>query len=156
MPIAIGQDAPDFGLFDTNKKKVTLSSYRGKRVVLMFFPFSFSSTCTKEMCEMGENYSFYEKLNAEVIGISVDSLFTNKKFKEVYNLPFPLLSDFNKEVSPLYDSLAEHFAFEYRGVSKRTTFVIDGNGKIAYVEILSSPGDYPDMQKLKDAVSGLN
>lgn len=156
MPVTVGQDAPDFGLYDTNRKKVTLSSYRGKNVVLMFFPFSFSSTCTKEMCEMGENYSFYENLNAEVIGISVDSLFTNKKFKEVYNLPFPLLSDFNKEVSLLYDSLAESFAYEYRGVSKRSTFVIDGNGKIAYIEILSWPVDYPDMQKLKDAVSGLN
>lgn len=156
MPITVGQDAPDFMMYDTNKKKVSLSSYRGKTVVLMFFPFAFSSLCTKEMCEMEENYSFYEKLNAEVIGVSVDSLYTNKKFKEVYNLDFPLLSDFNKDVSRMYDSLEEHFAFDYRGVSKRSTFVVDKNGKIAYAEILASPGDYPDMQKLKHAVSVLN
>lgn len=156
MPIQIGQEAPGFALYDTNKQKVTLSSYRGKNVILLFFPFAFSSVCTREMCEMGENYSFYQKLNAEVIGISVDSLFTNKQFREEHKLNFPLLSDFNKEVAPLYDSLAESFAFEYRGVSKRASFVIDSQGKIVYLEILKSPGDYPDMQKLKDVVATLN
>ncbi|MEP7128606.1 MAG: peroxiredoxin [Chitinophagales bacterium] len=156
MPITVGQDAPDFALYDTHKRKTTLSSFRGKKVVLMFFPFAFSSVCTREMCEMGENYSFYENLNAEVIGISVDSLFTNKQFKEEHKLTFPLLSDFNKDVAPLYDSLADTFAFEYRGVTRRSTFVIDTNGKVAYIEILKSPGDYPDMQKLKEVVSALN
>ncbi|MBK9730218.1 MAG: peroxiredoxin [Chitinophagaceae bacterium] len=156
MPITVGQDAPEFALYDTHKRKITLSNFRGKKVVLMFFPFAFSSVCTREMCEMGENYSFYENLNAEVIGISVDSLFTNKQFKEEHKLTFPLLSDFNKEVAPLYDSLADTFAFEYRGVTKRSTFVIDAAGKVAYIEILKSPGDYPDMQKLKEVVSALN
>ena len=155
MPIQIGQEAPEFALYDTHKQKVSLSSYRGKNVILLFFPFAFSSVCTRQMCEMGENYSYYQKLNAEVIGISVDSLFTNKQFRDEHKLSFPLLSDFNKEIAPLYDSLAETFAFEYRGVSKRASFVIDRRGKIVYMEILKSPGDYPDMQKLKEVAATL-
>lgn len=156
MPINIGQQAPEFALYDTNKQKVALSSYRGKNVILLFFPFAFSSVCTREMCEIGENYSYYTQLNAEVIGISVDSLFTNKQFREEHKLNFPLLSDFNKEVAPLYDSLADTFAFEYRGVAKRSSFVIDRDGSIVYMEILKSPGEYPDMQKLKEVVAALN
>ncbi len=156
MPLQTGDSAPDFTLFNTEKKKISLNDYKGKNVVLLFFPFAFSSTCTKEVCEMQENYSFYESMNAEIIGISVDSLYTNKKYKEVYHLNFTLLSDFNKEVSRQYDSLMENFAFDYKGVSKRSTFVIDDKGKIVYHEILASPGDYPDMQKLKDVVSSLN
>ncbi|MBX7109281.1 MAG: redoxin domain-containing protein [Chitinophagales bacterium] len=156
MPINIGQQAPEFALYDTNKQKVALSSYRGKNVILLFFPFAFSSVCTREMCEIGENYSYYTQLNAEVIGISVDSLFTNKQFREEHKLNFPLLSDFNKEVAPLYDSLADTFAFEYSGVAKRSSFVIDRDGSIVYMEILKSPGEYPDMQKLKEVVAALN
>jgi len=156
MAIHVGDAAPDFTLYDTAKHQVTLSSYHGKNVVLLFFPFAFSSTCTKEVCEIRDNYTYYEKLNAEVLGISVDSLYTNKKFREVYELNFPLLSDFNKDVSRAYDSLDEHFAFNYKGVSKRATFVIDKEGKIAYAEILPSPGDYPDMQKLKEVLASLN
>lgn len=155
MPLFVGQEAPGFSLFNTERHKVSLSDYRGKNVVLMFFPFAFSSVCTRQMCEMGENYAFYNNLNADVIGISVDSLFTNKKFKEEHHLSFPLLSDFNKEVAPLYDSLYDTFAFDYRGVAKRSTFIIDKEGKIAYIEILPSPGDYPEMIRLKEALIAL-
>jgi peroxiredoxin len=156
MSLETGAKAPQFMLYDTAKKKVSLSDYQGKNVILLFFPFAFSSTCTKEVCEMRDNYSYYEKFNAEVIGISVDSLYANAKFKEVYELNFPLLSDFNKEVSAAYDSLLENFGYGYRGVSKRSTFVIDKEGNIAYKEILPSPEDYPDMQKLKEVIASLN
>ena len=104
---------------------------------------------------MRDNYSFYENLDAEIIGISVDSLYTNAKFKELNNFSFPLLSDFNKDVSKAYDSLIENFAFGYHGVSKRSTFVVDKSGVLAYSEILASPGDYPDMLKLKQVVASL-
>src|SRR5436190_23750402 len=104
MPLQLNQPAPDFTLFDSGKKKISLQDYRGKNVVLLFFPFAFSGTCTKELCEMRDNYSFYTNLNAEVIGISVDSLYTNAKYKETHQFIFPLLSDFNKEVSELYDA----------------------------------------------------
>ncbi len=155
MPLQLQQPAPDFFLFDTSKRKISLADFRGKNVVLLFFPFAFSSTCTKELCEMRDNYSLYEDMNAEVIGISVDSLYTNGKFKEVYQINFPLLSDFNKEVSEMYDALMENFNFDYRGVSKRATFVIDKYGNLVYQEILASPGDYPDMARLKEVITSL-
>ena len=155
MPLQLNQPAPDFVLFDTSKKKISLRDFQGKNVVLLFFPFAFSGTCTKELCEMRDNYSFYSNLNAEIIGISVDSLYTNAKFKEAHQLNFPLLSDFNKEVSEQYDALLENFNFDYHGVSKRATFVIDKNGNLVYSEVLAMPGDYPDMAKLKDVVSSL-
>jgi len=156
MPLDVGDMAPDFTLYNTQKQKVSLHDYRGKNVVLLFFPLAFSGVCTKEMCEMRDNYSYYEQLNSVVIAISVDSLYTNGKFKEIHEINFPLLSDFNKEVSKKYDSLLENFSYEYQGVTRRSTFVIDKNGKIVYHEILPSPGDYPDMQKLKEVVASLN
>ncbi len=155
MPRSVGEAAPDFSLYDTNKKLITLSSFHGKRVVLLFFPFAFSSVCTKEMCEMESVYADYEELDAEIIAVSVDSLYTHKKFKEIYNLRFTLLSDFNKEVSALYDVLDTNFAFGYRGVSRRASFVIDPAGIIAFAEVLPSPGDYPDMTRLKQTVMNL-
>jgi len=155
MPLKLNQLAPDFSLFDTNKKPIALHDFKGKNVVLVFFPFAFSSTCTKEVCELRDNYSYYENLDSEVLGISVDSLYTNAKFKELNQLNFPLLSDFNKEVSRLYDALNESFAFDYHGVSRRATFVIDKEGTLVYEEILASSGDYPNMEKLKGVIASL-
>jgi len=155
MALNVGDAAPEFTLYNTHKQKVSLQDYRGKNVVLLFFPLAFSGVCTKEMCEMRDNYTYYEELNSEVIAISVDSLYTNAKFKEVHQINFPLLSDFNKEVSKKYDSLLENFSFDYQGVTRRSTFVIDKEGIIVYHEILPSPGDYPDMQKLKEVVASL-
>jgi peroxiredoxin len=128
MPLQLNQPAPDFTLFDTNKKRISLQDYRGKNVVLLFFPFAFSGTCTKELCEMRDNYSFYTNLNAEVIGISVDSLYTNAKYKETHQFIFPLLSDFNKEVSELYDALFEEFNFDYHGVSNAPPLLLTRMG----------------------------
>jgi peroxiredoxin len=155
MPVTIGNPAPSFALYNTEKKKVSLEDFRGRNVVLLFFPLAFSGVCTKEMCEMRDNYSFYEQLNSEIIGISVDSLYANREFKTVNQLNFPLLSDFNKEVSSDYEVLMENFGFDYRGVSRRATFVIDREGKLVYSEVLSSPGDYPDMMQLKNVVASL-
>src|SRR5437773_919294 len=81
MALELNQPAPDFTLFDTGKKKISLHDFQGKNVVLLFFPFAFSGTCTKQLCEMRDNYSYYSDMNAEVIGISVDSLYTNAKYK---------------------------------------------------------------------------
>ena len=155
MALSVGQPAPNFSLYDTSKQKISLTDFKGKNVVLLFFPLAFSGTCTKELCEIQENYSVYKNMNAEIIGISVDSLFTNGKFKEVYNLEFPLLSDFNRETITAYDNVLPTFAFEYQGVSRRSVFVIDSEGIIRYMEQLPSPGDFPNMAALKDAVAAL-
>ena len=157
MHLQVGQKAPDFSLYDSAKNKITLSSYRGSNVLLLFFPLAFTSTCTAELCSIRDNLKIYEQLNAQPLGISVDSLHTLAKFKEEQHLNFPLLSDFNKEVSELYGSLYEVFGFEMKGVSKRSAFLIDKNGVIQYAEILENARLQPsfvDIQVKLREISG--
>ena len=148
-----GQSAPDFSLYDSNKTKVILSEQKGSNVLLLFFPLAFTSTCTLELCSIRDNLAYFNGLQAKVFGISVDSLYTLAKFKEAQNLNFPLLSDFNKEVSRKYDSLYEKFSFEMEGVSKRSAFLIDKNGVIQYAEILENAGEQPDFVGIKNKLS---
>ena len=128
MKIEIGQTAPDFTLYDSEKNKITLSNQKDQNVLLLFFPLAFTSTCTAELCSVRDNISFYNKANAKVFGISVDSLQTLAKFKADQQLNFTLLSDFNKETSSAYGSLYEMFGYNMKGVSKRSAFVIDLKG----------------------------
>ena len=107
MALSVGQTAPEFTLYDSDKNKVTLNELRGHNVLLLFFPQAFTGVCTQQVCTARDNMSQYEKTNAKVLGISVDSVFTLAKFKENENLNFPLLSDFNKEVSRTYGCLYE-------------------------------------------------
>ena len=155
MSVEIGQLAPDFSLYNTDKNKISLSDYRSRNLVILFFPLAFSGTCTKEVCMVQEGMGGYQHLHAEIIGISVDSLFTLGKFQQEYHLTFPLLSDFNKEVSALYGCLNETFAFEMQGVSKRSAFVVDKEGMIRYAEILESAGDLPNFQAIQDCLAQL-
>jgi len=155
MSIALNQPAPDFSLFNTTKQEIKLSSLKGRNVVLLFFPLAFTSTCTAELCSVRDNYNIYEGLNATVLGISCDSLFTLGKFKEEQKLNFDLLSDFNKTASKDYDSLYESFVFNMHGVSKRSAFVIDSEGIIRYSEILENAGQVPDFEKIKACLSSL-
>lgn len=156
MTLSIGQTAPEFSLFDTDKNKVSLSDYKGKNVLLLFFPQAFTSTCTKELCAVRDDISRYSNTNAEVIGISVDSVFTLKKYKEDQQYNFPLLSDFNKEVSGLYGCLYEEWILDMKGVSKRAAFIVDKNGMIAYTEVLENAGEVPDFTLINDKISRLS
>jgi len=156
MTIATGQKAPDFTLYDSDKNKVTLSELKGKNVVLLFFPLAFTGTCTKELCSIRDNIAVYNETDAQVLGISVDSLFTLDKFKKEQNLNFPLLSDFNKEASKAYDVLYTTFpAFEMQGVSKRSAFVIDKEGVVQYAEICPAPSDLPDFEAIQATLAKL-
>src|SRR5580704_3949780 len=128
--IKVGQEAPNFTLYDSDKQKITLSDYKGKNVLLLFFPQAFTGTCTKELCSTRDNIALYNQANAQVFGISVDSIFTLAKYKEDQQLNFPLLSDFNKETSAAYGSLYTDFVFDMKGVSKRSAFVLDKNGVV--------------------------
>ena len=96
--IQIGQPAPNFTLFNSDKQKVSLSDFAGQNVLLLFFPQAFTGTCTKELCSTRDNIALYNQADAQVLGISVDSVFTLAKYKEDQHLNFPLLSDFNKTV----------------------------------------------------------
>ncbi|HXS37132.1 MAG TPA: redoxin domain-containing protein [Flavipsychrobacter sp.] len=156
MAIQLGQKAPDFALYDDNKNPVKLSDQKGKNVLLLFFPFAFTSTCTKELCSIRDNYNIYEKLNAQVYGISVDSVHTLKKFRQEQNLNFPLLSDFNKDVSKEYDSLYDTFGLGMKGVSKRAAFVIDKEGVVKYAEVLENASDLPNFDAIQQTLNNLN
>lgn len=153
MSINVGQLAPDFSLYNTEKKEVKLSDLRGKKVIIHFFPQAFTGTCTTQLCTMRDNLNYYTNLNAVVLGISVDSIFTLAKFKEVESYNFDLLSDFNKEVSRSYGSIYEDWILGMKGVSKRAAFVIDENGVVTYAEVLESAGDLPDFSKIEAAVA---
>jgi len=156
MAIQPGQQAPDFTLRDNEKNKVALSEQKGKNVVLLFFPLAFTSTCTKELCYMRDNLAMYNGLNAQVYGISVDSLYSLNKFKEEQNLNFPLLSDFNKEASTAYDCLYATFSNDMRGVSKRASFVLDKDGIVRFAEVLENASDLPDFKAIEDTLNSLN
>ncbi len=155
MSIQVGQLAPDFTLFNTEKNKVSLNDFKGKNVIVLFFPLAFTGVCTNEMCSMRDNMATYNSLDAEVIGISVDSLFVLDRFKKENNLEFNLLSDFNKETATAYGCLYDTFVFDMHGVSKRSAFVINKEGMIAYAEVLESAGDLPNFEAIQECLKGL-
>lgn len=156
MSIQVGQLAPDFALFNTAKQKITLSEQQGKPVVILFFPLAFTGVCTTELCNVRDNIGLYNNTNAQVYGISVDSLFTLDKFSTDQQLNFPLLSDFNKEAAKAFGVLYEVFpAFEMAGVSKRAAFVIDKNGVIQYAEICPTPADLPNFTAIQAVLAAL-
>ena len=154
--LQVGQNAPDFTLFNAEKESITLSQFKGRNVVLLFFPQAFTSVCTKELCDMRDNLQVYNNLNAEVIAISVDSVFTPAKWKEMEGYNFQMVSDFNKDVSKAYDTIYETFAFGMIGVSKRSAFVIDKEGVLRYAEVLENAGEEPSFENILSTLSGLN
>ena len=152
MSLQPGSATPQFTLYNTEKKQISLADFKGKKVILHFFPLAFTSVCTVQLCTTRDNFGYYEGLNAVVLGISVDSLFTLAKFKEENNLQFDLLSDFNKEVSAAYGALYSDWAFDMKGVSKRSAFVIDEEQNIVYAEVLESAGDLPNFEAIDASV----
>ncbi|HYF30307.1 MAG TPA: peroxiredoxin [Chitinophagaceae bacterium] len=152
MKLSIGQRAPAFSLFNSSKERVNLDDFKGRKVVLLFFPQAFTGVCTKELCSVRDNIAAYNNINAQVLGISVDSVFTLNKYKQEQSLNFPLLSDFNKEVSAAYGSLYDNWVFDMKGVSKRSAFVIDEEGIIRYAEVLENAGEIPDFGKINEAL----
>ena len=158
MPVEVDQQAPDFALFNTEQKEISLKDLTSNsNVVLLFFPLAFTGTCTKELCSARDDIAKYQKLNATIVGISVDSLFALGKFREEQKLPFDLLSDFNKDVSRLYDSLYEQFPkFNLKGVTKRSAFVINKQGIVKYAEVLADASKVPDFDQIKQVLENLN
>lgn len=154
MSLKIGDTAPDFKLVNTEKKGVTLSEHKGRNVVLLFFPLAFTSTCTTELCATRDDLEFYNKVNAAMYGISNDSHFVLKKFKESLNLNFELLADWNKTASEAYGSLYEEF-IGMKGVAKRSAFVIDKDGIIKYAEVLEDANKVPNFEAIKECLKNL-
>ena len=155
MAIQKGQQAPDFSLFNSEKTKVNLSDYKGKNLVILFFPQAFTGVCTTELCSVRDNLNVYTSLNADVVGISVDSIFTLAKFKEEQQYNFPLLSDFNKTTAQAYEAIYDEFVFDMKGVSRRAAFVVDKEGTIQYAEVLESAGDLPNFDAIKQTLEAI-
>ena len=155
MALATGTKAPDFTLKTKNAEwlqDVTLSDNFGKKkTVLLFFPLAFTSVCMQEMCDVSAGIAAYNDLNATVYGISIDSPFAQEQMAKVDKLQFPLLSDFNKEVSEAYDVLYADL-LGFKGVSKRSAFVIDETGVILYSESSEDPHDLPNFDAIKAAL----
>jgi glutaredoxin-dependent peroxiredoxin len=149
MAAIVGSKAIDFNLSDTEKKLRSLSEFRGKNVVLAFYPGAFTGVCTKEMCALRDSLTKFNELNAQVIGISVDSPFANKAFAERNDLQFPLLSDYSREVSKKYGGVYEDFGgMKGYTASKRAVYIIDANGNIRYEWITENPGVEPDYEAI--------
>ncbi|MBK7629683.1 MAG: peroxiredoxin [Ignavibacteriales bacterium] len=156
MALKVGDKAPDFTLFNQDGEPVSLSSFKGKNVVVLFFPAANTGACTKEMCTFRDELKVYEDLNAQVLGISVDSHFALKMFHEKNNFNFPLLSDFNKKAIKAYDVVLDVFVpgkFDYLNTAKRAAFVVDDAGNIEHIEVLANPGDQPNFEAVKKALA---
>jgi peroxiredoxin len=159
MSVKVGDKAPDFKLFDQDAANVSLSDYKGKNVLLLFFPFANTGVCTKEMCTFRDELKIYEDLDVKVLAVSVDSLFALKMFHEKNNYNFPLLSDFNKETGNSYGVIYDGFAggkFGYKGVAKRSAFIINKEGIVKYAEVLDNAGEEPNYENIKSTIKELS
>jgi peroxiredoxin len=155
MSVQVGQDAPDFTLKNTDMQDVTLSALRGKNVVLLFVPLAFTGVCTTELCSVRDNLNAYTQLNAEVFGVSVDSPFAQKAWKEKEKLNFTLLSDFNRQAVKAYGAQYESL-IGLQGVAKRAAFVIDKQGKVRYAEVLEDARNLPNFDQINATLKSLN
>jgi len=149
----IGSKTPDFSLTDTNRELKSLSELtKNGNLLLLFFPFAFSSTCTTELCTTRDNMKFYNAVKTTVAGISVDSHYTLREYKKANNLNFHLLSDFNKEASKAFGVLYDEYK-GMRGVSKRASFVISPEKIVLFKEVLEDAGELPDFRSINKALS---
>ncbi len=158
MSLIKNDKAPAFELYNSEFKKITSANFIGqKNVLLLFFPFAFTNVCTEELCGVRDDISRYTNDNTEVLGISVDSVFTLAQYKADQKLNFDLLSDFNKVVSDNYGSLYESFTnMDFKGVSKRSAFIIDKKGIIQYAEVLDNAGEVPDFEAINEILGTLD
>ena len=156
MILTKGSKAPGFTLRNTEKNEINLDDYKGHNVLLLFFPLAFTGTCTEELCQIRDEKGFYDSVDAQIVAISVDSLFTLEKYKSEQGYNFPMLSDFNKEVSRSYGALYDDFVLGMKGVSKRSAFVIDKKGTIQYAEVLENAGELPNFETINTVLEKLS
>jgi len=151
----IGDKAPDFTLYDADRKVRKLSEFlvMGKRTILAFYPGAFTGVCTKEMCAFRDMYDELEHMNGMVVGISVDPPFAQKAFAEKHNLTFPLLCDFRREVVTKYGVVWKNLGgVEGYDTANRSIFVVDDSGKIVFKWVAEDPGKLPDFEAVKKAL----
>jgi peroxiredoxin len=154
MALTVGSKAPAFTLVDTERKPRSLDEFLGKKTVLVFYPGAFTGVCTKEMCSFRDSLAAFNSMNAQVVGISVDSPFANKAFADVNKITYPLLSDYTKSVSASYTGLYDSFAgLAGYTAAKRSVFVLDATGVVKYAWISENPGAEPNYDEVKKAIA---
>lgn len=158
MAIAVGSKAPDFSLKSKTASGVVdvkLSDNLGKKnTVVLFFPLAFTGVCTSEMCDVTAGLSQYSDLNAEVIGISVDSPFAQEAWAQKEKIGIKLASDLNKKTAEAYGVLLPDL-MGFGSVSARAAFVVDKNGVIQYSEQTPTPKDLPNFNAIRDLLAKL-
>ena len=143
--VEIGEKLPDFTLVDMDFKKHSLKEWRGQKLVLAFFPGAFTGVCKKEMCTLRDDLAKLEKLNAQVVGISVNDPFSLKGFHEDNSLNFPLLSDYTRETVKAYGVELKDFAgLKGYYVAQRSIFIADGDGVLRWKWVSNDPGVEPN------------
>jgi peroxiredoxin len=152
MSVQVGQKAPDFTLKTNKMKDFKLSDLQGqKNAVLLFVPLAFTDGCTKELCSVRDNINSLQNENTQVVAISVDSPFSLDAWAAKEGYQFPLLSDFNKEVSTAYGVLYENL-IGFRGIAKRSAFVIDKKGAVQYAWVTEDAGKLPELDPIRDCL----
>ena len=156
MAVDVGQRAPDFTLYDADRKQRKLSEFHGKNVVLAFYPGAFTGVCTKEMCALRDSLTQFNSMNAQVVGISVDPFGALKAFSDQNKLGFPVLSDFNRQVVRQYDVAFQNLGgVEGYVAANRAVFVLDKNGVVRYKWVAPQPVNEPNYEEVKQAVAKL-
>ena len=155
MAIQVGDTAPAFTLKNAAMEDVSLGDFAGKSVVLLFVPLAFTGVCTQELCEISAGINAYQDLDAQVLGISVDSPFSLNAWAEKEGIAIPLLSDFNKEVSAAYGAQHEDL-LGFKGIAKRSAFVVDGEGIVRYAWVSDDPEVLPDFAAIRACLQSLS
>lgn len=156
MAITVGQAAPDFTLHETPQQQRSLSDYRGKKVVIAFFPGAFTGVCTTEMCALRDRIDLFNDMNAEIIGITVDPPFAQAAWKAANDVHYTFLSDYNREVVNAYDVALPGLAgMQGYVAAKRAVTVVDAEGIVRYHWVADSPGVEPNYTDIRDAVAAL-
>jgi peroxiredoxin len=151
--IKVGDKAPDFALPDTELKLRNLKEFLGSKLVLAFFVSAFTSVCTKEMCAFRDSMARLINLGAKVVGISVDSPFSNKAFAKKNRIAFPLLSDYNRTIIKAYNIESPDFGgLKGYNVAKRSIFILDEKGKVSYVWTTDNPEIEPDYHEIEQVL----
>jgi peroxiredoxin len=149
--LKVGDKAPNFTLPDTELKPLSLKDFLGNKIVLAFFVGAFTSVCTKEMCAFRDSMARLINLKAQVIGISVNEPFSNKAFAEKNRLPFPILSDYKREVIKTYHIEMPDFAgLKGYTTAKRSIFILEKNGVIRYVWTTENPAIEPNYNEIEN------
>lgn len=151
-PLSVGSQAPDFELPATGGTRVRLSEVlKNGPVLLLFYPLDWSPVCTREMCGMRDGFREFQNVGIKVLGISVDSIFSHEAFAEKYAIPFPLISDFNREVCTKYGVIHDE-VLGLRGIAKRAVFIIGQDGRIFYRWVSEDLEVMPDIEEIKKKV----